>query len=127
MWDAICEICSRYIHNTEEPLRWLPIVALVYLLFEAQRAMVFWMERRHPIWRQEVPAQLRRRWLREHQARALLLAVAIIVSWGCAFMFLELERREPPGVRANACDNPPGMAAGDAGFISRPDRHSQSG
>lgn len=83
MLSEIADACSRYIHNTEEPLRWLPIAALVYLLFEATRQARFWMDGKHPIWQGELLGPLRRRWLREHLSRALLLCVAGFASWGC--------------------------------------------
>ena len=105
MWDAICETCSRYIHNTEEPLRWLPIVALAWLLFYRRHLLWFWSDRKYPM-PQDIPLQWQIQWRAERLQRALFLAVAIFLSSLCISLFAVFDRRD--SVSPNAPIHPIG-------------------
>ena len=93
MWDAIVGECSRYIQNTEEPLRWLPIAALVWLLFDGRSLQWFWTTKERQRFLQEPLESVQRKWFSEHRRRKLLWCVTVVVSSVCACMFAVCERR----------------------------------
>jgi len=86
MINSVYAFLSEHIYPIQEPGQRLPIVVLVYLLFEWKKIVAIWIDKEDPQYHQPTPEQLRRLLLAERRRRLLsdillsLLSGALLVT-----------------------------------------------
>ena len=85
----VVELLSKYISHMGESARLLPIVVLIYLLFETPKLSLYWLgSPRHP--RQESNLQLCNQRLHVGYRRRTISAILLALLSGALFMSLFL-------------------------------------
>ena len=84
----IVESLNRYINNTSEPIRWLPILVLVYLLFELRSLRLFEKEEVVQHYHQLTKEELLVLLLGARLKILFLVFLLAFVSWILFFKFL---------------------------------------
>lgn len=86
------EYSNTYIHKTEEPMRWLPIVALGWSLIESKNLRLFGKKEVVQRYHQKTKQELLELLLVSRRRRVFSVCLLSFVSWICLFMFLVTQR-----------------------------------
>ena len=91
MYFHIIEFLYEYTKNISEPIKLLPIVVLLYLIWRWKRIMQFWIDKENPMFRQstrEPREQLVQLLFSEPRKVLILVFLLTFVSWTLFFSFL---------------------------------------
>ena len=87
--DLFLHTLDTYIGNTEGPVKWLPIVVLVYLLFELRSLKPFEKKLIIQHYHRQTKEELLELLLAGRQKKLFLILLAAFVSWAIFFILLE--------------------------------------
>ena len=88
MYLYIIEFLNKYTNNISEPIKLLPIVVLLYLIWQWKRIVPFWIDKEDPMFRQSTRQQLVQLLFSEHRKVLILVFLLTFLSWTLFFSFL---------------------------------------